>query len=265
MSPAPARNTLALALHSFTVPPDEIRQRTRQIHQDALTQSRDMREADFTAIHPHDLEFLFAAYDRQFFGGLCREALNGRKLAFRLSRRMTQSGGTTTMFRHRAGESSFEIAIAVSMLFESFGDAHRRVTVCGLECLDRLQALQRIFEHELVHLLENLCWGYSECSAPRFQDIARRLFLHRSHRHALITRREKAAEAGIRVGSRVAFQCDGRRLEGRVNRITKRATVLVDDPNGVKFSNGGRYRTYYVPIWSLQPVAAQMVSPIIDS
>jgi hypothetical protein len=250
----PARPALALAIHLFTVPDAEVRQRVRRIHQDALAQSRHMREPDFTAVHPRDLEFLFEAYDRLFFGGLCREALDGRKLTFRLSRRMTSSGGTTTMFRSRSGESSFEIAIAASMLFDAFGSAHRRITVCGLECQDRLEALQRIFEHELVHLLENLCWGYSECSAPRFQDIARRLFLHRSHRHALITRREKAAEAGIRLGSRVAFQFEGRRLEGRVNRITKRATVLVEDPSGVRYSDGRHYKTYYVPIAHLEPV-----------
>ncbi len=33
-----------------------------------------------------------------------------------------------------------------------------------------------------------------------------------------------------------------------MNRITKRATVLVEDPDGMKFSDGLRYRTYYVPI-----------------
>ena len=28
--------------------------------------------------------------------------------------------------------------------------------VCGLACANRLEALQRIFEHEMVHLIENL-------------------------------------------------------------------------------------------------------------
>jgi hypothetical protein len=43
---------------------------------------------------------------------------------------------------------------------------------------------------------------------------------------------------------------------GRVNRITKRATVLVEDPDGVKYSNGLRYRTYYVPIACLELLAS---------
>jgi hypothetical protein len=46
---------------------------------------------------------------------------------------------------------------------------------------------------------------------------------------------------------------EGRRLTGRVNRITKRATVLVEDSEGQKYSDGLRYKTYYVPIADLCP------------
>jgi hypothetical protein len=69
-----------------------------------------------------------------------------------------------------------------------------------------------------------------------------------SHTHNLITQRERAAESGIRVGSPVRFRFEGRNLEGRVNRITKRATVLVEDPAGMLYSDGHRYKGYYVPI-----------------
>ena len=124
---------------------------------------------------------------------------------------------------------------------------------CGLECADRLEALLHIFEHEIVHLAEQLCWQTSDCAAARFQDIARRFFLHRAHTHNLVTRRELAANSGIRVGSRVTFAFEGRKLSGRVNRITKRVTVLVEDAEGQPYSDGFRYKTYYVPIALLQP------------
>ena len=39
---------------------------------------------------------------------------------------------------------------------------------------------------------------------------------------------------------------------GRVNRLTKRATVLVEDPEGERFSDGRSYRRYYVPILQLR-------------
>lgn len=88
----------------------------------------------------------------------------------------------------------------------------------------------------MVHLAEMLCWGKSDCSAARFQSIAGRLFLHWAHTHNLITRRERAAASGIRVGSRATFLFEGRCLTGRVNRITKRAGVLVEDGEGARYS-----------------------------
>ena len=169
---------------------------------------------------------------------------------------MTRAGGKTTRYTTRAGEVSYEISIASSILFDGFGGMDRLVTVCGIECQSRLEALQRIFEHELVHLAEQLCWGSSNCAAERFQAIAGRLFLHRVHTHNLITRRERAAELGIRIGALVTFNFEGRQLTGRVNRITKRATVLVADPDGVSYSDGLRYRIYYVPIACLTSVIA---------
>lgn len=236
-----------LAVH---VHPDEsaIRERIQEIERELFAKSQCIRAANFNSIHCQDLAFLFEGYDTRFFNGQCRKALDGRRLSFRLSTRMTHTGGRTTRFRTSSGEVFFEIAIACGLLFDGFGSKDRTVTVCGLECNTRLEALQRIFEHELVHLVEQLCWTDTDCASPRFQAIARRHFLHREHTHQLITRNERAASAGIRPGARVEFPFEGHRLEGRVNRITKRATVLVEDAKGQPFSDGRRYKTYYVPI-----------------
>jgi hypothetical protein len=167
---------------------------------------------------------------------------------------MTTAGGKTTRLRARSGQVSFEIAIACSLLFDAFRSEDRDISVCGLPCDDRLQALQRIFEHELVHLTELLCFEHSNCGAPRFHEIAARSFAHRAHTHQLITRREQAVNAGLQPGAQVTFLVDGTLVTGRVNRITKRATVLVPDPNGEPYADGHRYRTYYVPIPYLRPV-----------
>jgi hypothetical protein len=257
-SPAPAKSPLAETVLFTRLSQELIQQRIGRIQQDVLAHSRHLRETDFTAIHPRDLELLFAAYDERFFAGQCRRALEGRRLNFRLSPRMTRVGGKTARFTTCGGEVSYEISIASSILFDGFGKTDRRVLVCGLECENRLEALQRIFEHEMVHLTELLCWGNSDCAAPRFQGIANRFFLHRAHTHDLITRRERAAESGIRIGSRVTFTFEGRQLTGRVNRITKRATVLVEAADGQEFSDGLRYRTYYVPIAGLKAVAVHV-------
>ena len=201
------------------------------------------------------MELVFSFYDKRFFGGLLQRALAGRNLTFRLAPRMTRLGGSTTKtFSPRTGEVSYEIAIATGLLFDSFRSNDRDVAVSGLKCETRLEALQRIFEHELVHLIEQLCWESSNCAASRFQFIARRLFLHQAHTHHLITRRERAADVGIRPGSQVTFVFEGQRLTGRVNRITKRASVLVEHPQGRTYSDGHRYKIYYVPITELNLV-----------
>jgi hypothetical protein len=260
-APSPARSALGSTVLSTTRAENAIREEVRRIHHDALEHSRYLREPDFTAIHPRDLEFLFGAYDQRFFGSLCRQALAGRRLRFRLSPRMTRAGGKTTRFTTRAGEVSFEIAIASSILFDGFSKTDRSVTVCGLECGSRLEALQRIFEHEMVHLIEQLCWETSDCTAARFQGIAGRYFLHRAHTHNLVTRRERAAELGIRVGSQVRFMFEGRQMSGLVNRVTKRATVLVEDAGGKNYSDGRRYKVYYVPLAMLRAVGGDAGTP----
>src|SRR4029077_9824489 len=132
----------------------------------------------------------FDAYDERFFGGLCRRAVNPAQLRFRLSTRMTKAGGTTTRFASSTG-AFYEIAISCGLLFDSFQSSDREITVCGRPCHNRLEALQRIFEHELVHLTEQICWENSDCAEERFQDIAARHFLHRTHTHQLITRQER--------------------------------------------------------------------------
>lgn len=255
MTAAPARLALAATVEEFNWPAESIRQQLRQIHQAVLSDARQIFEPNFTSVHTHDLELLFQLYDQRFFGGRLRAALHGSPIAFRPSPRLTRAGGKTTRYTSRlSGEERYEIAIAVGMLFDGFRNNDREITVCGLPCTSRLEAMQRIFEHELVHLAEMLCWGKSQCAAPRFQDIARRMFLHQAHTHDLVTRRELAAKAGIRRGSLVTFAFEGIRLTGRVNRITKRATVLVEDPQGRPYTDGKRYRIYYVPIGALQPL-----------
>jgi hypothetical protein len=245
-------SALTEQVSSLRLPEASICQHQQEIHHGVLASSRHITEPDFKAIGTRDLEFLFDAYDRRFFDGLCRPTLAGRPLRFALSDRLTVSGGVTKRFRSRSGDVRFEIAIASGMLFDSFRDDQHRVTVCGLECANRLDALQRIFEHELIHLIEHLCWENSNCARRRFQEIAARLFLHRKHTHTLLTRREMAAKSGIVRGSQVSFEFEGRRLSGRVARITKRATVLVPDPSGPRYTDGKNYRSYYVPLNSLK-------------
>jgi len=242
------------------VPPEAVVARTRSIYDETLRRSTYLVAGNFKSISPADLERLFDLYDDRFFAGGCRKALGEVPLSFRLSRRMTQAAGKATRFQHRDRRTKevrteYEIAVSTTLLFQTFHDIDRPIVMSGIECCDRLEALQRVFEHELVHLIEFMLWKNSSCSGTRFQSVANRFFSHTEHTHQLITPRERAlAKFGVKAGSRVSFRLDGQHYVGVVNRITKRATVLVEDSRGVRYTNGKRYAKFYVPVGQLRPV-----------
>jgi hypothetical protein len=221
-----------------------------------LRDSSAISEANFQLIGVDDLTLMFGRYDQLFFENWLSNAIAstaGARLTFRLSSTMTRAGGKT--IRKRVGlrngtlASSFEIAVATRMLFMNFRESHRPVTVCGLVCANRLEALQRIMEHEILHLAEMLYWGKSSCAAPRFKTLSANIFGHASSRHELITPLENAAiEHAIKIGARVEFDFDGKRLIGLVNRIHHRATVLVEARDGARYRGGNTYQKYYIPI-----------------
>lgn len=238
-------------LEAVQLSPDEIAVKTGSIHDAVLRESRHIDAPDFRTIHPNDLALLFEQYDQRFLEEQCRKALADAPLKFRLSKRMTSAGGKTSRYTPRSGKGRprYEIAVSTTLLFQTFHDLERQIVVCGIPCHDRLQALQRVFEHELIHLVEMLAWDESNCSAARFQSLANRLFGHTHHRHELITPKERAFKKyGLRPGSRVRFQAEGKEYVGIVNRVTKRATVLVEDQRGRPYSDGKRYVGFYVPL-----------------
>ena len=239
--------------------PEESQERVLEIYQELQRRSEHLREGNFKAFQPKDLEILFELYDARFFDGQCQRHVDPAPLLFRLSKRMTKTGGKTTRREQRDRHGGvvyreYEIAVSATLLFQAFQEGQRPITVSGLPCRDRLEALQRIFEHELVHLIEMVLWRDSSCSAPRFQSIANRYFRHTEHTHQLITAEEKAWEKGLQVGQRVEFTFEGRRKVGWINRITRRVTVLVEDPRGQSYDDGKRYLKYYVPLGMLKRV-----------
>jgi hypothetical protein len=251
LSPSPDAGARLLALRYS---PAEVAVRSLAVYEALLRDSPRVRAGNFTFIAPPDLALLFELYDTHFFAGRLRQLLHaaGTPVFFKLSHRLTRSAGTTTRLT-RHGAVHYEIAISTALLFQSFQDVHRTVRVNGLVCHDRLEALQRIFEHEFVHLLEMLAWGQSSCAVAAFQTAAWNLFAHTEAKHDLVTQRERAlAKFDVRVGDRVAFSFEGVRHVGIVNRITRRATVLVESPDGQPFTDGKRYRKFYIPLPMLE-------------
>jgi hypothetical protein len=261
-SPAPPVE-IARRVAALRYPPEMVATMTRGIYETMLRDSPRLRQGNFTSIATADLSLLFDLYDATFFARDVRALLvaEGAPLLFHLTRRLTRSAGTTKRFapRRSAGGAvsavRYEIAVSTTLLFQTFRDVERTIRVSGIECHDRLEALQRIFEHELLHLIEMLIWGRSSCSAGNFKALAGHFFAHTETRHDLVTQHERAhAKFDLRVGDTVAFELAGQRYTGTLNRITQRATVLVESSDGARYSNGKHYRKYYVPLPLLEKV-----------
>ena len=234
------------------------RERQQAIYRRILEESPYLDDGNFQVIHPDDVERMFDLYDGAFFGGAVRQSVGGGRLTFRLSRRLTRAGATTARRRVRVAggvRDDYEITISTTLLYQTFEDDPRPITVGGLECRDRLEAMQRLMEHEMVHLIEMLIWSDSSCAASRFQKISGYWFGHTQHTHALITQYERAkTKFDISPGDHVAFEMEGQEYVGFVNRITRRATVLVENASGAPYSDGKRYSKYYVPLELLRRV-----------
>jgi hypothetical protein len=258
-SSRPADFRPLLGLHH---PSEVVAARTRTIYDALCRDSPRVRHGNFDFIAPPDLALLFDLYDAHFFDGGLRPPLQagGTPMFFKLSHRMTRTAATTTRFERRGRAAPvrgpdvhYEITVSIPLLFQTFGDVDRTVRVNGLVCHDRLEALQRVFEHEIVHLLELACFGRSSCASAQFQTLAWNFFAHTEARHDLVTQRERAlARFDVRVGDRVSFEFDGSRLAGIVNRITKRATVLVLSERGMPHDDGKKYLKFYVPLAMLK-------------
>lgn len=246
-----------VALRTFS--PQQRNAWRQQIHRQMLETSRCIDRPNFQKVGPDDVSRMIRMYDDLFFGGKILSAASAEGISFHLSSRMTSVGGKlVTQYPEGDynGRRNFELVLSSTLLFQTFEDVSRPIEVAGCMCHDRLEAMQRIAEHEFVHLVEMLIWNDGNCSEARFQSIANRYFGHTDYQHNLITQRERAAvKFNIRVGDEVLFHHDGHRMRGRVNRITRRATILVPNRAGEKFSDGKRYTRYYVPLEKLTRVS----------
>ncbi len=248
---------LAREVSTTRFPAKEVAARQREIYNNTLLLSRSISQPNFDRMGRDDLVRMIRMYDDLFFGGRILPTAEAEGLSFGLSSRMTRIAGKLVTHYPQGnhdGLRKFELVLSSTLLFQTFeDDVDRPVEVTGRLCRDRLEAMQRVAEHELVHLVEMLIWNDGNCSEARFQSIANRYFGHTDYRHDLITQRERAlAKFNIRVGDNVRFAHEGKFLKGRVNRITRRATVLVPSQAGERFSDGERYQRFYVPLERLQ-------------
>jgi hypothetical protein len=72
----------------------------------------------------------------------------------------------------------------------------------------------------------------------------------------------RLVELDISPGMVVRFRFDGVEHSGIVNRISKRATVLVENCEGKRYSDGKHYIKFYVLLQLLEAVECASAEPI---
>ncbi len=231
---------------------ETIKAKRKEVTEGLLKESNNIKSGKIVCISILDLRILYEYYDKVFFNNWFRNNFKGH-VFYELSRRMTKSAGITKCPKNisqiKPDEVRIIIAIGVDFFFK-FDQLEGSKSVCGIETYNSLEALQIVFEHELIHVLEFLMFNASNCSEQRFKDTAKNLFGHTQSHHQMPTNRKIASEKlGINIGNKVEFLFEGKLLNGFVSNINKRATVMVVNPNGTySDKNGTRYMKYYVPL-----------------
>lgn len=218
-----------------------------------LTQrSANISSGTISSISAADLKLLFQLYDEIFLENWFKENYKG-KLKFSLSGRMTKSAGLTLCPRNidkmRQEELVIEIRIGADF-FLHYDSIEGSKMVGGIKANNSLGALQLVFEHELCHVIEFIHFKKSKCSGERFKLLAGNLFGHTESYHKLPTYRQIANQKlGLNIGDNVSFTFQGKRLNGILYNINKRATIMVQDNKGNMLDRYGvRYTKYYVPL-----------------
>ncbi len=237
-------------LSALKFAPEEITQKVKTIFNGILNASKSVTSPNFTSISDFDVGKLFKLYDEQFFNNFFWDNYR-QKLNFKISTRMTKSAGKLTYYKQN---QSFLISLSTNLLFQTFKNENRTIKVNGFICTNRLEAAMHVLEHEIIHLSEWIVYKNSNCSHARFRSLAKNIFGHTDVTHQLVVGSEYAQISyDLNIGDTVSFQFDGIEMKGIIARITKRATVMVEDGRGQYMDKAGkRYVKYYIPLQILK-------------
>lgn len=232
----------------------EIKKQREHIGMLLMDRSSSISSTDLGKISVADLKMLYELYEQIFFKGWIKQHWKG-KLQFAISRQMTKTAGKTVCFKKSADNCDLALEVRISLpIIANYGTIEGHDLVGGIKSGSRLEALQLIFEHELVHVVEFICFGSSNCKGKRFQALAENLFGHHNNYHQLPTNNEIVRHRlGLAPGVWVEFDYQGAVLKGIISHIRKRAGVMVEDKNGAyQDRQGKRYSKYLVPLQLLR-------------
>lgn len=234
---------------------DTINIKREKIKRFLFEESENIKLGSFDLISEKDLYILYNLYDDIFLNSWLKNNFMG-KIKLKLSKQLTRAAGNTRTSRNitqiKPENLEFEIKISVNHLI-NFHEVDRDKFVGGIKASDRLESLMLVFEHEICHVLEFICYKKSNCNKPIFKNLIYNLFGHTETSHKLVSINEvNFKKYGLLPGSCVIFECGGKKLEGFITKINKKAVVMSPDIYGKYVDKSGqRYMKYYVQLCNL--------------
>jgi len=189
----------------------------------------------YTNPEQRDLEYLFSLYDDHYFSGYLGK---DQKIYLKYSNKLTRSAGSV---KYSKRKSEAKISVSLPLIFGTYFCNPKSFLVNGITCKNPTEALMRVLEHEITHLVEFIMYGISNCNKPQFLKIAYDLFGHTKNKHELgqITNHDKL-DIRFKKGDMVTFPFQGKNITGKIINIRKNITVEVSNPYQTK--------KFYVPI-----------------
>lgn len=187
-----------------------------------------------------DLSELKDLYDKYFFANRIQKLLGktNSTLNFVFSS-YTKTGGSCS----KKG-SDYIIKIPIVLFQNLFQKGEKNLLVNGILCANKLECLQIVFEHELIHLLMFLYYYDNKPSYGQptdtfnshgelFRSMTYMYFCHTDHKHSLFNGEasDKIKKEDIILGLRIKYQSkDGNEYHGNVSKINpKSAKIVLDD------------------------------------
>ncbi len=226
-----------------------------QIKNALFEKSTNIKTENFDKISDKDLYILFELYDEIFLKKWFKQNFEG-KIKLILSRQLKSAAGNTRTKKNIAQiqneDLEFEVKISLNHLV-NFDKINRCKYVGGIEVFSKLDSMMLVFEHELCHVIEFIIFKKSSCKKKPFKELIYNLFGQTESTHKLVSANEiNVREFGLRLGDKVKFQYNDKCINGFIQRINKRATVMSLDKQGSYIDKLGKtYKKFYVPLESL--------------
>lgn len=232
-----------------------VNEKRAAIKEALFEKSTNIKSESFNNIDTKDLYVIFELYDEIFLKFWFKQNFKG-KIKFILSRQLTRAAGNTRTKKNisqiRNEDMEFEVKISLNHL-SNFNKIDRSKHVGGIEAHSVLDSLMLVFEHELCHVIEFIVLKSSSCRKKPFKNLIFQVFKHTESTHRLVgTDEVNAHDYGMKIGDSVKFLHRGKYIQGFIQKINKRATVMNPDVRGNYIDKSGkRYNKVYVPLDSL--------------